>query len=93
MATLDSIAKLADEVIFQELDGEAVLLNMQSEIYFGLDPMATRIWELLKSHGQIRTVAKMLLNEYDVREDDLQRHLLEFIEKLHSKGLITIQGG
>jgi hypothetical protein len=91
MTTLDSIVKVADGVIFQELDGEAVLLNMQTEVYFGLNAMGMRIWELLKSQGEIRKVTESLLNEYDIGADDLQQHLLEFIERLRSKGLISIE--
>lgn len=93
MVTLDCLVTVSDDVIFQELDGEAVLLNMQSESYFGLDSVGTRIWELLKAHGLVRTAAQKLLDEYDIGKDELQQHLLEFVEKLHAKGLITIQEG
>jgi Coenzyme PQQ synthesis protein D (PqqD) len=93
MTTLDSTVKVADDVICQEMDDEAVLLNMRTEIYFGLNAMGTRIWALLKSDAQIRTVAQALLDEYDIGADDVQRNLLDFVEQLHSKGLITIQQG
>ena len=92
MLTLDSTVKLANDVIFQDLDGEAVLLNMQTEIYFGLDAVGTRIWHLLQQHGVVRLVVQPLLDQYDIGEDQLQKHLLEFIEKLQSKGLVEVQG-
>lgn len=91
MVTLDCLVKVSEDVLFQELDGEAVLLSMQSESYFGLDPVGTRIWELLRMHGLVGTVADKLLTEYDIGKEDLQQHLLEFVEKLHSKGLISIE--
>ena len=91
MVTLDSVVKIADDVLFQELEGEAVLLNMQSEIYFGLDAMGTRIWELLKTHGRIRMVSEALLDEYEIGEEQLWNHLCEFIDKLHSKGLVEVR--
>ncbi len=91
MVTLNSVVKIADGVIFQELEGEAVLLNMQSEIYFGLNAMGTRIWELLKTHGRVRLVSAALLDEYDVDEERLGNHLCEFIDKLHSKGLVVLE--
>jgi hypothetical protein len=91
MMTVDSIVKIADDVIFQELEGEAVLLKLQSEIYFGLDTMGTRIWQLLKAHGQIRIVSERLLDEYEVEEEQLRHHLCEFIDRLHTKGLVEIE--
>lgn len=91
MINADSVVKVSNDVVVQELDGEAVLLNMNSEIYFGLDKIGTRIWNLLQTHGDLGSVTQTLLNEYDIGEEALTTHLLEFIEKLDSKGLITIQ--
>ena len=91
MLTLDSVVKIADDVIFQDLEGEAVLLNMQSEIYFGLDATGTRIWELLKTDGRVRCVSEALLDEYEVGEEQLWDHLCEFINQLHSKGLVEVR--
>ena len=93
MITVESTVKVAKDVIFQDLEGKAVLLNLQTEFYFGLDPMGTKIWQLLSEHGKVKTVATMLLEEYDVTEVQLRSHLLDFIEKLHSKGLVEVCEG
>ena len=85
--------KIAEDVVFQELDGEAVLLNMRTGIYFGLNPMGTRIWQLLSEHGEVKTVTTMLLDEYNVSEDQLRNHLSDFIEQLQSKGLVEVREG
>jgi hypothetical protein len=82
--------KVAKDVIFQELEGEAVLLNMRTGIYFGLNPVGMRIWQLLSKHGEVETVATMLLDEYNVSEDQLRNHLSDFIKKLQSKGLVEV---
>jgi hemerythrin-like domain-containing protein len=85
--------KVAKDVIFQELEGEAVLLNMRTGIYFGLNGVGTRIWHLLSEHGEVKTVTTMLLDEYNVSEDQLQNHLSDFIEQLKLKGLVEIREG
>jgi hypothetical protein len=85
--------KVVKDVIFQELEGEAVLLNMQTGIYFGLNPVGTRIWRLLSKHGEVKTVARMLLDEYDIAEEQLLTHLFDFIENLKSKGLVEVLEG
>ena len=82
--------RISKEVIFQELEGEAVLLNMQSGIFFGLNPVAKRMWELLNELGQAEMVLKQLLQEYDASEEKLRQDLVEFIEKLKSKGLVEV---
>jgi hypothetical protein len=90
MITVESTVKVAKDVIFQDLEGEAVLLNMQTEFYFGLDPMGTKIWHLLAENGKVKTVAAKLLDEYDITEDQLQSHLSDFLERLRSNGLIEV---
>ena len=85
--------KIAEDVVFQELDGEAVLLNMRTGIYFGLNAVGTRIWQLLSEHGEVQTVTTMLLDQYNVSEDQLRNHLSDFIEKLKSKGLVEVREG
>jgi hypothetical protein len=93
MVTGDSIVEPAKDVIFQQLDGEAVLLNMQTEIYFGLDRIGTQIWQLIEKHSSLRVVAQTLLDQYEIGEEQLQDHLFEFIEKLESKGLVAVYTG
>ena len=91
MTRLDAPMRIPDEVIFRELDGEAVVLNLDTGIYFGLDAVGTRIWRLLEEHKSLRLVLDTLVDEYDAAPDRLQRDLLAFIERLNGKGLLTLE--
>ena len=82
--------KAAKDVVFRELEGEAILLNLRTGIYFGLNAMGTRIWQLLAEHKKVDPVATMLLDEYDITEEQLRGHLFEFVGKLKSKGLVDV---
>ncbi|HXG50492.1 MAG TPA: PqqD family protein [candidate division Zixibacteria bacterium] len=86
----DSIVTVPRDVIFQALDGEAVLLNTRTEIYFGLDAVGTRIWQLLSEHRLPAKVVSAMLEEYDIEEAELRSRVMEFIEKLRDKGLVEI---
>ena len=82
----DSIA-VPPDVVFRELDGEAVILNLDSGIYFGLDEVGTRIWQLIGEHGLLQTVFDAMCREYDVAPDTLERDLLSLVDELCTKGL------
>ena len=58
-----------DTVLFRELDGEAVILNLDTESYLGLDPVGTRMWGVLTSQPSIEAAYQILLSEYDVAAD------------------------
>lgn len=90
MATLEMRVKVNQDVLFRDLGGEAVILNLHSGKYYGLDEVGTRMWSLLIEHGQVEQAYAALLAEYDVGEERLQQDLLHFVEELVSHGLVQI---
>jgi hypothetical protein len=90
-ASLDRSVQIAGDVVFRELDGEAVILNLESGVYFGLDPIGTRIWQLCQEHASLRLVWEAMQREFDESAETLQSDLLAFIDELSTRGLVTIQ--
>ena len=82
---------LFHEILFQELDDEAVLLNLENERYYGLDDVGMRMWQLLSEHSDTATVLEHLLTEYDVDEATLRQDLANLIDKLVDAGLATVE--
>ena len=68
---LNLTIRVSPDVISQEVSGETVLLDLESEHYFGLDEVGTRIWQLIKETGNLQSVFDTMLAEYAVSE---QRH-------------------
>ena len=91
MSPLSSTITLSKEVISQEVSGETVLLDLQSEHYFGLDAIGTRIWQLLQQHGNLQQVFDIMLEEYDVDEKQLEQDLNDLLNKLLAEDLITLE--
>jgi hypothetical protein len=87
--SLDAAFRIPEEVIFRELDGEAVVLNLDTGIYFGLDAVGTRIWRLIEERKPLKAVLDTLIDEYEAPPDRLQRDLLAFVERLDNKGLLS----
>jgi len=89
--TLDAAFRIPDDVVFRELDGEAVVLNLDTGIYFGLDAVGTRIWRLIEARKPLRIVLDTLIHEYEASPDRLQSDLLAFVERLNGKGLLSLE--
>ena len=81
--------KISDDVVFRDLAGEAVILNLATGTYFGLDKVGTRIWHVLAEHGAKDKVIEVLLGEYEVEEGQLRSDVEHLIQQLSDKGLIT----
>jgi hypothetical protein len=79
------------DVVSRVLDGEAVLLDLASGKYLGLNAVATRAWELFGAGKTLGEVRAALLDEFEVARDVLDRDLTELLKDMQSRGLIVLQ--
>ena len=95
MATLsfDRPVYAPEHVLMRELDGESVLLNLDSETYFGLDQVGTRMWSLLTGAPSIQAAYDALLTEYDVTPDVLRQDMETLLGELLDHGLLELKDG
>ena len=77
-----------EHVMFRELDGEAVLLNLNNEMYYGLDEVGTRMWTLLTTSESVQAAMDKLLEEFDVAAETLEQDLAKMIKELQANGLL-----
>lgn len=77
-----------DSVIHAELDDEAMLLNVETGVYFGLDSVGARIWQLLVAKPTGEELTSQLLAEYEVDRVQLHADVERFVQMLASQGLV-----
>jgi hypothetical protein len=75
-------------VLFRDLDGEAVLLDLTSGRYFGLNEVGTRIWNLVVAHGDAEPAWRALSEEYEAPGERLYEDVLRFLDLLITQGLL-----
>lgn len=85
--------EISPSVIYRDVSGEVVLLNLQSGVYYGLDPVGSRMWQLLMEQRPLDDVCSVMLEEYDVTADVLRADLSRLVDELASKGLVTVLPG
>ena len=89
--SLECIAKINDDdVVSRDLGGEAVILNLETGTYFGLNEAGTRAWALIQEHRSLRKVFEAMQQEYEVAPEALSSDLLRIVEELRAKGLVTV---
>lgn len=81
---------ISPEVLFQEVSGEMVLLDLASESYFGLDAIGARIWGLLESGATVGEALDTLMQEYEVERETLEADVGELLDRLLEAGLIRV---
>ena len=83
--------RVPEDVLFREIDGEAVILNLDNEAYHGLDEVGTRMWIVLQESETIGEAYAQLLSGYDVDAGQLKTDMVELLSELRQHGLITIE--
>ncbi|MGE5777170.1 MAG: PqqD family protein [Chloroflexota bacterium] len=88
---LDTQISIPETVYTQEVGEETILLDTQGGRYFSLDPVGTRMWQLIREYGLLRSVYETILNEYEVKPGQLEVDLLGLVVKMIDKGLACVK--
>ena len=81
---------IPNTVFAQVVDDEMVIMDTQSENYFGLDTIGTQMWQILVENNSLENLKIKILEMYDVDEKVLTHDIEIFISKLLKNKLITI---
>jgi hypothetical protein len=84
--------RVGDQVVFHDLDGEVVLLNLETGVYFGLDPVGSRIWSLIDGRRTTAQVVTAIVEEYDVDAPTCETDVARLVASLRSHGLLVPDG-
>jgi hypothetical protein len=84
--------RLSPDVVFRELDGEAVILDLASGSYFGLNDVGTRVWQLIDQGSTIERVLDTVAEEYEADRETIVRDVLRLIDELRARGLLVTAG-
>lgn len=88
--TIEDVVQVNEDAVFRELDGEAVILNLDTGIYFGLNETGTRIWNLIAEHGSLQRAAETMVEEYEAPRSSLENDILQLVGQLLEKGLVDL---
>lgn len=86
----DTVVVASQQQVSAEVDGEAVILGMDRGEYYGLDPVGTRIWQLVQSPVSVAQIQDALVAEYDVTADQCLADLQALLNQMRQEGLIEI---
>lgn len=87
----DKLIHLSSDALFQEVGGEAVILDLATARYFGLDTVGARFWQLLQDSASLNRARDKLIEEFDVDAAQLEADLDSLVEQLMQAGLVSVR--
>ncbi len=85
----DSRFVVSPDQVSCDLGGEAAILHLKTAIYYGLDPVGARVWDLLRTPKTLAELRDAILEEYDVEPARCESDLRDLLKKLAAAGLIS----
>ena len=90
MVSFADRVEVSPHVLVRFLDKESVLLNLETERYFGLDETGTRMWQTVTLAPRIDAAYEELLAEFDVEPEELRSNFAELLSRLMDNGLLEV---
>jgi hypothetical protein len=78
----------AEELAVTDLDGETVVLDVETGTYFGLNEVGTQIFALTEESIPVSNVLDHLKDMYDVPAGRLREDVMAFLHEMYAHGLI-----
>jgi len=86
----DAILRRKQDQLSSEIDGEVVMLSIENSEYYGMDKVGSHIWQLIEKPISLKQLIGILLDEYEVAEEQCTEDTVKFIEQLMEKELVEI---
>lgn len=90
MIDINTTVSQLEGIDVTDLNGEKVMMNLETGQYFVLNEVASRIWELIESPILVNEVINSLLKEYDIDNNNCETAVIEFISRLNYAKLICV---
>jgi Coenzyme PQQ synthesis protein D (PqqD) len=89
--SLHSIVVAISEQVSCPLGDESAILNLKNSVYYGMNPVGARVWNLVQQPKSVSQLRDALLEEYEVEAAQCERDLLDLLEQMRLEGLIEIR--
>jgi len=82
---------LNQELLQSEIDGETIMMSIDNGKYYGLNTVASRIWELIKKEPLFEELINTLISEYNIDKKQCETETIDFLQNLLENKLIKIE--
>ena len=87
---LNTIVYHDPEMVTAPMDDELVMFSLDRGMYYGLDNIASAIWQLIETPTSVADLCTSLLEEFDIDSETCQRETLELLNWLFHQELVKI---
>jgi hypothetical protein len=87
------VVAVQEKVVSANLEDEVVILSLKDGVYYGLNPVGARIWNLLQEPRTVSEIRDIILQEYETSPQRCEEDLRRLLQEMDDKGLIEAKSG
>jgi hypothetical protein len=77
------------KTIHETVDGEVVIINLDTGHYYSLDKTGATVWSIIRDSATVEEIVEGMLQRYDGRRVDVEQGVTQLITQLHQEDLIV----
>lgn len=85
----NTLIERKSDLVSSDMDGETVMMSIENNKYYGLNPVGSRIWELISQPISFESLITALTKEFKVNTGDCEKDVSDFLLKLKEKDLVN----
>ncbi len=89
--SINSIISQSEDQVSTEIDGEVVLMGIESGNYYGFDDILSRIWNIIETPILVASLIEQLMQEYEVERNECENDVMSILDELLKDNLISVQ--
>ncbi len=86
----NTVVVRAEGMVATDMDGQWVMMSVENGKYYSLDPVGSRIWDLIERPFAIKDIVCVLLSEYKVAEKQCRTDVALFLNDMIERGLVDV---
>jgi hypothetical protein len=89
--SLQSTVSVVKDQISCDLAGEAVILSLKNGMYYSLNPIGVRIWNLIRKPTPVYEIRDSIMNDFEVDSNRCEKELFDILKDMANEGLVQVE--
>lgn len=88
--TLETTVQRSQELLASSIGDEVVMMSIENSAYYGLDPVGSKIWEMIAEPVRVSQLCDQLMERFEVSAEQCQADVLKFLNEMHDEGMLQV---
>lgn len=86
--SVETIVNRSSDLVFNEVDGDIIMLSIKTSKFYGSETVGCRIWQLINEPVSIGSICDTLMGEFEIDRATCEQEVIAFVQRMSDEELI-----